>query len=204
MGGLQGDPGRTLFLHPSAPVRWVLVCVFEVGLLPGVRSRLPCGPSFPQRGARTGLHLSSPQMSSAPRSALKSLPITMASRQVALSEVRRPASEAHSLEVSVAFTPGRKREITQVFSLFQKRRAPWPQECLETLPPAQTFLWNSPGMPTHPHPHLGQWRGAGSSSQMLLDSGTAQGRVETSVSPHWSPREPLQLELDPVGSVTLG
>lgn len=152
MGGLQGDPGRTLFLHPSAPVRWVLVCVFEVGLLPGVRSGLHCGPSFPQRGARTGLHLSSPQMSSAPRSALKSLPITMASRQVALSEVRRPASEAYSLEVSVAFTPGRKREITQVFSLFQKRRAPWPQECLETLPPAQTFLWNSPGMPTHPHP----------------------------------------------------
>ena len=126
MGGLQGDPGRTLFLHPSAPVRWVLVCVFEVGLLPGVRSGLHCGPSFPQRGARTGLHLSSPQMSSAPRSALKSLPITMASRQVALSEVRRPASEAYSLEVSVAFTPGRKREIT--------------------------FLWNSPGMPTHPHP----------------------------------------------------
>ena len=51
---LQGDPGMTPLLHPSAPVRWVLMCVFEAGLLPGVQSRLHCGPSFPQRGARTG------------------------------------------------------------------------------------------------------------------------------------------------------
>ena len=171
---------------------------------------LGCNPGstvahpFPKEEPELALHLSSPQMSNAPQSALKSLPITMASRQVALSEVRRPASEAHSLEASVAFTPGRKREITQVFSLFQNRRAPWPQECLETLPPAQTFLWNLPGMPTPPPPHLGQWWGAGSSSQRLLDSRRAQNRVETPISPHWPLREPIHLELDPVGSVTLG